>query len=373
MKKSTTILFLFLALPLTARNQLTYNSMQVKAACEKVGLTKLLPTSVENADTIVTTAGRSLSVRISHGKVEHIGCHLFSNEQRTMCPSPVYDYLEFACLDQLLGVSENPFVYKNLVIDGGTWNDVLAIAETSACTVTRLDNVAYKVDWAKNDTAKLTVTFPIGYEKLYMMSRSEIEKKFISELCSAKAVQQEDMADPDTTLLKATSNDVLVLEGEHYIIADVNQNLYYKQSDDKGLVLIWDKQHPAESVANMFISHDKWLTGHPIKLRITTHERKTEEVLVTVRQLLAYAHETGCEAYWGLESLTETELKGTLFLYNPAYGFDHVLKVSCDPRLAGTNDFELTSLVALFSPTTNIHNLFATSKGKSNPKKIESK
>lgn len=371
MKNMLSVLFMFVSMSMMAAGPLKYGSEQIKAAFNKIGIDKIIPDSTLNADTVIATSEGKISLRICNGVVEHVGYNLFLKEQRTLIPSPVYDYLEFASLDIKRRVSENPFVYKNVKIDGGTWEDIIKNATNSRCDVTRLDNVAYRVEWDMGEKKPITITFPIGYEKLYMMSRSEIEKKFINELCSMKATQQEDIAEPDTSAFKKGRGDVLVLEGDHYIIMDVNQNLYYKKTVNEGLILIWDKLYPAESIANMFISHDKWLTGYPIKIRIPTHERKTEEVKVTVRQLLAYAHKTGCQAYWGLESLTETELKGTLFLYNPAYGFDHVFNISCDPRLIGSNDFEVISMATLFSPTTNIKNLFAESKGKSTPKKVE--
>lgn len=370
MKRILSTLILATSIPLFAVGQLTTASKQLKAACEKVGLEKLIPDSVRDADTVVVKADRKLAVRISNGQVEHLGCYIFLKEQRKFAPSPVYDYLEFACLDKLYSITENPFVYNKLVITGGTWEDILANATESTCSLTQQDNEAYKVEWTKNDGSVITASFPIGYESLYMMSRTEIENRFISELRSMKAGGQEELKDPDPSALKEAGKDLLVLEGAHYLITDVNQNLYYKKSDN-GMILVWDKQYPAESIANMFVSHDKWLTGYPIEIRIPTHERKTEEVKTTVRQLLAYAQKTGCKVYWGLESLTETELKGTIFLYNSAYGFDHVFNITCDPRLIGTNDLKFTSLAALYSPTTNIHNLFAKSKGKSTPKKIE--
>lgn len=366
------ILYMIIAMliPLFAVGQLTSGSKQIKAASEKIGLSNLIPDSVKNADTIIVKGDRLLSVRISNGQVEHLGCRIFLKEQRQLAPSPVYDYLEFACLDKLYSITENPFVYNNLVITGGTWEDILANAAESTCSLTRQDNDSYQVEWNKNDGSVITATFPIGYETLYMMSRTEIESKFISELRTTKVTEQAELPEPDPSALKPAGKDVFVLEGGHYLITDVNQNLYYKKSET-GTILIWDKQNPAESVANMFISHDKWLTGYPIEIKIPTHERKTEELKITVRQLLACANKTGCKVYWGLESLTETELKGTLFLYNPAYGFDHVFNITCDPRLIGTNDLKFTSLAALFSPTTNIHNLFAKRRGKSTPKKIE--
>lgn len=372
MKKILTIIaFTLLQLsPVFAGNR-TFSSGQIKAAYEKTGISRLLPDSLMAADTVITVEGKKLSVRIQDGNVEHIGWCLFAKELRNMAPSPVYDYLEFACLDSKIKITENPFVYKNLRMQGGTWDTVISIAANSTISVDRLDNVAYKVEWNTPEGKTVTATFPIGYEKLYMMSRNEIEKRFIDHLTNTKATQQADVQDPDESMLKPSGKDLLVLEGEHYIIADVNRNLYYQKTESEGIVLVWDKKYPAESIANMLIAHDKWLTGYPITLRIPTHERKTEELTVTIRQLLAYAHQTGCEAYWGVESVTETELKGTLFLYNAAYGFDHVLNISCDPRLIGSNDLKLNALATIFSPTTNVRNLFATSKGKSKPKKIE--
>lgn len=364
----TTIALLSLCLSLPA--QIKYGSKQIQDACEKTGITKVLA-DVVDTDTVIDLNGRHLSLRADNGVVNHIGQQLFAKEQRLAMPSPAYDYLEYACLDNALKITENPFVYKNLKLQGGSWNDVIAMAQNSACSITRLDNVAYKVEWTNEAGKTITATFPIGYEKLYMMSRTEIEKKFIDGLTSCKAKQDADVEEPNEAGLEKNENGLLVKNGNHYIITLVNKNTYYKKDDEGHLILVWAKEYPSESIANMLITHDKWLTGYPVTMQIPTHDRKTVEVKVTIRQLLAYAHEQGCEAYWGCETVSENELKGTLFLYNPAYGYDHVINLTCNPQLIGTNNLSFTSFATLFSPTTNINNLFAKSKGKSKPKKIE--
>ena len=48
-----------------------------------------------------------LSIRTDYrGIIDHIGIPMFSTEMRTLLPSPVYDYLEYALLDHEYHINE---------------------------------------------------------------------------------------------------------------------------------------------------------------------------------------------------------------------------------------------------------------------------
>lgn len=322
-----------------------------------------------DANTVIVRKGMPLTFRVSEGKVEHIGWHIFSFAQREAMPSPVYDYVEWACLDNKMKLTENPFVYKNFVIEKGSWESLTTLNDTMPCSVTRMENAFYRVEWQREDGSEVAVRFPIGYERLYMMSRREIEQKFLDEVVQfpdAVVAEQGPTAD---SLLTA-DGDLLVEAGEHYILPQVNRNMYFRRDSTYGVVLVYDKEFPVQSVANMMVSGDKWLTAYPLELSVTTYDREVVTLNMTLRQLLGYAQKKGCVAYWGYDSTEDGVLKGTLFLYNPAYGYDHVVRVTCDIDSVGTKDLVLKAQAMLFSPTTNIKTLFGDGKGKSKPKKI---
>lgn len=83
-----------------------------------------------------------------------------------------------------------------------------------------------------------------------------------------------------------------------------------------------------------------------------------------VRQLVAFARSMGCVPYFGYEETKNGKLQGGLFLYNKEFGYDHVLSLSCDVKDIATSKFLFTSYAYLYTPTTNVKNLYNDIKSR---------
>lgn len=342
--------------------------LQKAVACLQID-TESLDTVVE-ADTLMMVNGMPLHLRIHEGRLEHIGWHLFSRDARLLSPSPVYDYLEYGCLDNHLHLSEDPFVYKNVVFQQGSWDVLTRITEKIPCDITLLESKAYQVVW-QDDKTSVDVVFPVGYERLYMVTRRELEKRFLDDLENYAEKVQVEMPRPRVEDMQLMADSIYCLPGDFYQLTSINRNLYFQKDKRLGMVLIWDKKHPAESMANLCVSNDGWLNNFPLELGFTTYDREKRTIKVPIGHLLSLGNETGCKAYFGVEKLENDSLTIALFLYNQAYGFDHVFHISCNPQLMEREGFSLSGRGALYVPTTNVSTLFSTRTGKSSPKKLE--
>ena len=79
---------------------------------------------------------KSLSVRTDdNGVIEHIGFPLFAQKMRTLLPSPIYDYLEYAMLDHKYHINDNTLQHQKIRFLKGNWNDLASVRPTDDCNI----------------------------------------------------------------------------------------------------------------------------------------------------------------------------------------------------------------------------------------------
>ena len=101
----------------------TFKSTHLQIAYEKLQL-KSNPTQA-----------KALTIRQDeNGTIEHIGIPLFSDEMRTLLPSPIYDYLEFAALDHKYHINENTLQQQNIKFHNGSWNSLVQLSSGVICS-----------------------------------------------------------------------------------------------------------------------------------------------------------------------------------------------------------------------------------------------
>lgn len=370
MRRYLSVLLLACILTGARAEGLKYAGQYLQKAVAMLQIDMAALDTLQEADTLISVNGMPIHIRIQNGRLEHLGWHLFNREARRLNPSPVYDYLEYGCLDNHLHLTEDPFVYQKVVFQQGGWEQMTHITEGVPCSISLLENKVYQVVW-QDDTHAVDVLFPVGYERLYMVTRRELEKRFLDDLESYQIKSQADTFKPNEQELVHLVDSIFYLPGDSYQLPMVNRNLYFQKHPNLGMVLIWDAKRPVESMANLCVSNDSWLNTFPVELTFITYDREKRIVKAPIGNLLSLAEETGCKAYFGLESLEADKMNVALFLYNPAYGFDHVFHLSCNPQLMEKDEFSITGRGALYAPTTNVSDLFSKRTGKSSPKKIE--
>ncbi len=116
------------------------------------------------------------------GVIEHIGIPMFNLKMRTLLPSPIYDYLEYAVLDHKYRLSENTLQQQKIKFRNGTWEDLYHITPANDCTIDKVDNKWYIVTWNRPSAEPLAVAVPIDYELLANSTRKEMEQSFVRNL-----------------------------------------------------------------------------------------------------------------------------------------------------------------------------------------------
>ncbi|MCC8036683.1 MAG: hypothetical protein LIP02_00880 [Bacteroidales bacterium] len=149
---------------------------------------------VEDGATVELEGVGSVPLRVDTdsvtGVVTHIGLRVFSDRQRRMAPSPVYDFLERYTLEALLPGERPKPLEKQLVEDDLEFCDLdlQGIAQMSldtadaTCTVTCLAGRRYRVEWPYAKGRSRAVDFPVNHRLLLGQDMDELERRLISRL-----------------------------------------------------------------------------------------------------------------------------------------------------------------------------------------------
>ena len=81
-------------------------------------------------------------------------------------------------------------------------------------------------------------------------------------------------------------------------------------------------------------------------------------------QFLEFVKRQGCIPYFSFEEMRDGKLYGAMFIYNKETGYDHIFSLECDVKDIATNKLVLNSRAYLYTPTTNVKNLYNDIKTK---------
>ena len=212
--------FAFLCFNISISAQ-TYMSHKLKKAVEILGIEKQLETlSPNHTVKIHTDDGQLVCIRTNQSKViEHVGIPLFNVEIRTLQPSPVYDFIEYAVLIWKYKLSDNLLYLSKVIFKKGDWNSLATRGlEDCESSITNKDDKLYIVTWRQNQEDIAVVGVPIEYELLANDNRRNIEKDFIKNLLEHRI---DSAASPQSSVTENelkiySTGGLFVKEGDFY-------------------------------------------------------------------------------------------------------------------------------------------------------------
>lgn len=264
-------IFFLLALPLSIVSK-DYRTSTLRQAAATLGIERQIAKVGKGVTTqIVTPTGTTVIVRTDGiGTVEHIGLPLFHAAMRKQTPSPVYDCVEYAALDRCVLLTENDLLLQKIRFYKGSWQTLLGIQPSDACSITTQDKKYYQLTWSRNGRETVNMVIPINYELLSVCNRRELEKNFIRDVARHQIASKTSLSkDIDPQLAKAELH------------LDTN------------------------------------LSGY---------ERQT--INVTLRQWITYCESLGCQCCIKYDDSDETLIKGYLMSHNDAMGYHHLLELT---------------------------------------------
>lgn len=327
------------------------------------GLTQIPDT----LDCDTTCRIKDFEIRIvkEQGKINQIGLNLFNDDIKKSVDKNLLCLVEEALLAKVLNIKAD--LYNRVVINNGSLADFKSLSPQSDFSISTINSKYLTIEWPLNNRY-VSVTLPNNYDTSSSGTRSEIENDFIAELKSFKG-SRIPFEPIDTLRLEPYGEDKLIYAGDSYQNRFITRNIYL---GIENICPVYDIQSPVESIANLFIFPSEISDSIKVDLTILKHEYGEKEYFVIpLSQLLAACEGNGCIAFWGMEKYEEGILEGVLFLYNKYRGYDHVIKVECNPEVVLNKRGHIKARASLFIPTNNVQNLYSPYIKKDENKKIK--
>lgn len=304
-----------------------------------------------DCDTIVNVEGYSVHLIRENGEDVFSGLNLFSQEMKESVDKELLSRIESDLYKEILQKSDTNDVITKII--KGKVSELKSITPDTPCTISSVNSKNMKAEWNVNGKI-ISVEIPVSYETAKGTDRSKTEISMINRIKKSDGNRNPIVIDKDN--LESFGEDLFLLPGGSYHSKDITNNIYFDSSLDP----IWDTNHVFESFADLFILPSEKYGNEEVLLTVLKHEYgEKETIATTVNKMLAEFEKDGCVPFWGVEKLTNGVVEGALFLYNQKQGYDHVLKIECDPEEIINGNGQIKARASLFIPTNNVDNLYS--------------
>ena len=214
----------------------------------------------------------------------------------------------------------------------------------------------YCISFFNGDYPLVELAFPASCQLLLGKNLKELEMEFLDSLSSYvyKPILSNTPRKEDLTAL---GGNFYLLQRNSYQIEDINDNCYYVMEKGERPELVFNMEHPAESVFNLLLSEE---LAEDIRLSLTVRKYglKKQQMELILSQWISYLRSQGCRLYVGIESLETKAVKATFFAVNTVLKYNHVMNVTIPYTLLNNKEGSVRGDVNLFIPTHNIAALF---------------
>lgn len=308
---------------------------------------------------------RPLNVTVENGRVSHIGYLFFSKEQRRLMQvSAVYNFLERYVLALDLPLKREKPVEKQLAEDNinftvGEMSDLRKqVGDTTLnLKIENLSDRRYKISWYREDKLTCSVDFPISYDLLHGTEMVENERRIVEAIKRAASLPADTTKINPKSLVMTWQPNYFVLPGDTCYTAELSTTRYYEKSGDGKYQLLFNRQHPLESLANLLTTVNL-KSDFRINVRLRKYDAPDENFEVPLLQFISYFLRQGCTPYFGVISFEGTLAVCELLMRNANEGYCHVMKVTCDVEQLLDKKGNITARLTSYVPTFKIKNLF---------------
>lgn len=370
----TVSMLLMAASNVSAQNLSRYGTSLLEKLAEETRLTEKLDTLGEGMHiAFCQFRNKPLTVIVRRGSVEHIGYTAFSEEQRTLAPSPIYNFLERYAF-QMDVISDSTFsIGKQMEMDNVTFRKgSLAMLSklyndtTVAVSITNYDERAYSVDWTRGDQTVCSVFFPASYELLHGSKMIENENRLLSHIkaTTAERTGRDSISADNLQKADSTRGSFYILHRGHNRIAAMSGDLYYNLADDKEgnstPSLLFTRDYPIESIANLFCSNDIE-NSYVADVKLRKYNFQNETFSVPLTQLMNFFESEECVPFFGVVSFVPHTgiVDAVLQMRNRAQAYEHLMRIKMDVKTISDRKGRIAITLTSYIPTHNIQNLYA--------------
>lgn len=367
------LLFLVLG-SMVCRGQQSFRTLKLAALAEKLKAKGIVIGNEGLYDASCLCAGQQVAVKPDlFGRVGSIGLQLFSQEMQAAYASPVYDFIGRYLLELLLLPKEEAAVMLEedkveLLLNGSAYGQGLQrlddyvryINPGTPFTLTG-DSVCYTAGW-KLPQGSLRMVFPKRYELILGSDKMEMEKGFMEELARAHATRTVWDTLAVAQLQASPVKGYYVRRGTSYLIPNLISDTYYKSADGQRATLFFEKDLPAESLANLFQEGYYGNRRVTMKIEHRCYGNQVTRFEVDAQNWVEYCREHRCRIYFGPEDLDGEKVRGTVLVVNDDLGYNHLLYFECGRDIFDRLRPDMKVTLYTYVPTHNVKNLFSDSQ-----------
>ena len=342
--------------------------LQKMAAAVHLQVDDSLLTPNTEIDSVASCRGKALYLRVNGlGDVSQLGYRLFPKTVKDQFRGvPIFDFLERYLLELDLRLDGKDAATRmdidQVVVTKGSLQMLHQLSEQSAITasVDEITRKMYRLGMLI-DGRELTVVIPADSQLLFGGNLIELEHAFIDGMRRMIAVEPEALIQNWDAALVSKGEGCLVIDGGYYRIEEIRGDIYLTRRRGHRQLLM-DRRSPARSVSNMMLTG---IAPRSVTLQADFHVygNKIDHRQVGLQQFVDYCMSEGCRLYFGMKTLTDTEITGTLFAYNEKYAYTHMLSATIPLDILEGSESQITGKAYIYIPLHDITEKYIGNKG----------
>ena len=362
-----TFIFLFFILTASAQDKFASQSIETLWGKLPEDCQKGLQAQKQYACVLKGSAFR-LQNEFDGNKMVHLGLRLFNDSIKKTDNPYVYSFIERELLKFILDdeqarnarqKEDKVFLYyssnfqKRSLLDNP--NSIRNVVSDLTGVSIKQDSLSYRVLLLNSNSERLEIEFPKVNALIRGMDKKELDEFIYGEfLKNVKVIQT-----PRNVLvpgsLKSKGN-ILVSEGDSYLIKGFTANTYYKSEKDS-IKVLFQKDSIGESLSNLFLTDLPFSRRTQLELKIRSYGGIDQSASITLGQFLAH-FDSQFKLFFGIESNKPDGIRGSLIIYCPALNYIHLLDVKTTETLLFGNQAKVSAILYPYIPCHNIKELF---------------
>lgn len=310
-------------------------------------------------DSIAFFKGKALYLRTNGlGDVSQIGYRLFPQPVKDQFKGiPIFDFLERYLLELDLRLDGKDAALRmdidQVVVTKGSLQMLHQLTDRSALTAS-VDEITRKM-YRLNLLAagkELSIVIPADNQLLFGGNLAELEQSFIAGVKRMLTIEPEGLIQNWDAALATGRQDNLVIDGGYYRIEEIRGDIYLTERRGHRQLLM-DRKSPAHSVSNMMLTG---VAPRNVGLQVGFHVygNKIDQLQVSLQQFVDYCKNEGCKLYFGIKTLRDTVITGTLFAYNEKYAYTHLLSATIPLDILKGDEIPITGNAYVYIPLHDI-------------------
>ena len=366
MVKFVKIAYIFLALSIAVNieAQNTYGSRLLETMAQKLQIKEQLDTLSDGVyPDLIFYKKPPVTVRVTGGKVTHLGYKVFSEAYRQQVPSPIYDFLERYALQDALSLIKST-EKDHVKFRVGKLSSLPQYGKDSTLNLrtNNIDERLYVVSWGRNGNTVGDVEFPSDYELMLGTSQDELLSNF--QYAVENTTDSITFVQPDTTFLVKEDPELgdyyvykdgysvidEIANKQFYVIADTCQGSFFKP--------LYSRDYPIESVCNL-IALPGIANDYVADVKYRKSYNDSNSFVVPFRQLMAFFRQDGCKPYMGVRCYNPDNQLLVMYvrMRNHEYAYEHWMRMTFDiGTLTERKGVIKVKINGLYQPTHNVKN-----------------